>query len=174
MKKETKQKTLSFTRSSRPEVFCKKAVLRNITKFAGKHLFQSLFFNKVASLSPETLLKKTLAQVFSCEFCKISKNNFFTEHVWATASKVYFILRVRGLPPTNQTLILLICLVSVLTLLLILFNSFQYLLQNNGKHQPFKRQHHKMIKHKQFVGSLPINCLSVLDHFVRFALKGLN
>ena len=122
----------------------------------------------------QTLLKKTLAQVFSCEFCKISKNNFFTEHVWATASKVYFILRVRGLPPTNQTLILLICLVSVLTLLLILFNSFQYLLQNNGKHQPFKRQHHKMIKHKQFVGSLPINCLSVLDHFVRFALKGLN
>ena len=29
--------------------------------------------------------KETLAQVFSCEFCKISKNNFFTEHVWATA-----------------------------------------------------------------------------------------
>ena len=30
--------------------------------------------------------KKTLAQVFSCEFCGISKNNFFTEHLWATAS----------------------------------------------------------------------------------------
>ena len=29
---------------------------------------------------------ETLAQVFSCEFCKISKNTFFTEHVWATAS----------------------------------------------------------------------------------------
>ena len=26
------------------------------------------------------------AQVFSCEFCEISKNTFFTEHVWATAS----------------------------------------------------------------------------------------
>ena len=23
---------------------------------------------------------------FSCEFCEISKNTFFTEHVWATAS----------------------------------------------------------------------------------------
>ena len=24
---------------------------------------------------------------FSCEFCKIPKNTFFTEHLWATASK---------------------------------------------------------------------------------------
>ena len=23
--------------------------------------------------------------MFSCEFCEISKNTFFTEHVWATA-----------------------------------------------------------------------------------------
>ena len=30
--------------------------------------------------------KETLAQVFSCEFCEISKNIFFTEHLWATAS----------------------------------------------------------------------------------------
>ena len=28
-----------------PEVFCKKGVLRNFTKFTGKHLCQSLFFN---------------------------------------------------------------------------------------------------------------------------------
>ena len=35
------------------------------------------FFDKVASLRPATLLKKeTLAQVFSCEFCQISKNTF--------------------------------------------------------------------------------------------------
>ena len=27
-------------------------------------------------LRPATLLKKTLAQMFSCEFCEISKNNF--------------------------------------------------------------------------------------------------
>ena len=36
--------------SSRPEVFCKKGVLRNYTKFTGKHLCQSLFFNKVSLL----------------------------------------------------------------------------------------------------------------------------
>ena len=35
-------------RGSRPEVFCKKGVHRNLTKFTGKHLRQSLFFNKVA------------------------------------------------------------------------------------------------------------------------------
>ena len=31
-----------------PDVFCKKGVLRNFAKFTGKHLCQSLFFNKVA------------------------------------------------------------------------------------------------------------------------------
>ena len=33
------------------------------------------------------ILKETLAQVFSCEFCEIPKNTFFTEHLWATASE---------------------------------------------------------------------------------------
>ena len=42
------QPDLSFDRSSRLEVFCKKSVLRNFAKFTGKHLCQSLFFNKVA------------------------------------------------------------------------------------------------------------------------------
>ena len=35
-------------------------------KFTGKHLCQSLHFIK----------KETLAQVFSCEFCEISRKNF--------------------------------------------------------------------------------------------------
>ena len=41
-------------------------VLRNFAKFTGKHLCQSLF-----------LIKEALAQVFSCEFCEISKSIFF-------------------------------------------------------------------------------------------------
>ena len=45
-----KSQTACFDGSSRPEVFCKKGVLRNFTKFTGKHLCQSLFFNKVADL----------------------------------------------------------------------------------------------------------------------------
>ena len=43
-------------RSSRPEVFCKKDVLRNFAKFTGKHLYQSLLFNKVAGLRPHACL----------------------------------------------------------------------------------------------------------------------
>ena len=65
-----------------------KGVLRNFTKFTGKHLCQSLFLKKVAGLRPATLFKKALAQVFSCEFCEISKNTFFTEHLWTIASKL--------------------------------------------------------------------------------------
>ena len=61
---------LLLNRSSHPEVFCKKGVLRSFAKFKGKHLCQSLFFKKEA-----------LAQVFSGELCKISKNTFFTEHL---------------------------------------------------------------------------------------------
>ena len=39
---------VSRPRNSHPEVFCKKVVLRNFPKFTGKHLCQSLSFNKVA------------------------------------------------------------------------------------------------------------------------------
>ena len=33
-------------RTRRPEVSCKKGAFRNFPKFTGKHLCQSLFFNK--------------------------------------------------------------------------------------------------------------------------------
>ena len=33
--------------------------------------------------------KETLVKVFSCEFCEISKNTFFAEHLWATASEQF-------------------------------------------------------------------------------------
>ena len=46
-------------RSSRPEVLCKKSVLRNFAKFTGKYLCQRLLFNKVAGW-PATLLKRSL------------------------------------------------------------------------------------------------------------------
>ena len=53
-------KLFSKTRSSPPEVFCKKDVLRNFAKSTVKHLCQILFFNKVAGLGLATLLKKRL------------------------------------------------------------------------------------------------------------------
>ena len=68
-------------RSSHQRRSLTKGVSRNFVKFIGKHLWCCLFFNKVTSLRPATILKKTLAQVFSCEFCEISKNIFFKEHL---------------------------------------------------------------------------------------------
>ena len=48
----------------------KKGVLRNFAKFPGACNF---------------IKKEALAQVFSSEFCEISKNTFVTEHVWEIA-----------------------------------------------------------------------------------------
>ena len=45
-------------RSSRPEVFCEKGVLTNFGKFTGKHLCQSLFFNKIAGGRLQIYLKR--------------------------------------------------------------------------------------------------------------------
>ena len=72
-----------INRSSRPEVFSEKGVLRNIAKFTGKYLCQSLFFNKVADLRPATLLKKKLwHNCFSVNFAKFLRTPFVTEHLW--------------------------------------------------------------------------------------------
>ena len=128
---KTSQNSQINTRSSHPEVFLSKDVLKNFAKFTDKHLCRSLLFNKVAGWKPETvrsshwrcsvkkgvlknfenftgenlcwslfliklkfwglatLLKKTPMEVLSCEICKHFKNNYFEEHLWMPASKLY-------------------------------------------------------------------------------------
>ena len=82
------------TRSSRSEVFCKNDVLRNFPKFIGKHLCQSLIFNKVADQACNFIKNETLAQVFSCEFCKISKNTFsYRIPPVVAAEKIFYLTR---------------------------------------------------------------------------------
>ena len=66
-------------RSNHRGCFVKKIFLEILQKFTGKRLCQSPILIKF-------IKKETLAQVFPCEFCEISKNTFFTEHLWATAS----------------------------------------------------------------------------------------
>ena len=57
-----------------------RGVLENFTKFTGKHLCQSLFFNKIAGLKPATLLKKRLwHRCFSVNFANILRTPFFIE-----------------------------------------------------------------------------------------------
>ena len=68
---------LSNVRSSHWRCSVIQGVLRNFAKFTGKRLRQSLIFNKVAGWCLELIKEETLAQVFSCEFCKISKNTLY-------------------------------------------------------------------------------------------------
>ena len=77
-------------KSSRPEVFWRKGVLGYFTKFAVKHLYQALIFDKVTGLRPANLLKRRLwHRFFSYEFCEISKNIFFHRTPLVAAS-IYF------------------------------------------------------------------------------------
>ena len=52
----------------------KEGVLSNFAKFTGKHLCQSLFFNKVAGLRP-------LVRVFPVNFVKFLRTPFFVERL---------------------------------------------------------------------------------------------
>ena len=63
-------------RGCRPEVFCKKGALRSSTKFTGKYLCQSLFFNKVAGLLQKRLfdIRKSLTPLIPGR----RKNLFYT------------------------------------------------------------------------------------------------
>ena len=60
-------------RSSHPELFCKKVVFRNFAKFSKVSFLIKLQAQPQAC---NFITKETLAQVFSCEFCEISRNNF--------------------------------------------------------------------------------------------------
>ena len=62
----------------------KKVFIKFFTKFTGKHLCQSLFFNKVAGLRPETcnFIKKIIwHRNFPENFAKFLTTPFLTQHL---------------------------------------------------------------------------------------------
>ena len=66
-----------YSQKQPPEVFYNKTCPKNFAKFRGKHLSQSLFFNKVAGLRPATLLKKRLwHRCFLVNFAKLLRAPF--------------------------------------------------------------------------------------------------
>ena len=80
-------------RSSRRRCSARKDVLRNFAKFTGKHLCQSLFFNKVWDLRPTTLLKRIWPSCFPVNLAKFLRILFSqstsaqlllvqTRHLW--------------------------------------------------------------------------------------------
>ena len=76
-----------MSRSSRPEVFYEKGILRNFAKFIGKHLRQKLFLIKLQSKACNFTKKKSLEQVFSCEFCELSESTRFYKTSLVAASE---------------------------------------------------------------------------------------
>ena len=66
-------------RSSHQRYSVRKGVLKNFAKFKGKPTVPSLFFS-----------------LFSCEFWEISKNTYFTEHLWVTPSGEIPLMKVEN------------------------------------------------------------------------------
>ena len=73
-------------RSSRPEMFCKKGVLRNFAKFTGNGCARATFLMTLQAQVCNFIKQGTQAQVFACEVCEISKNAICTEQLWENAS----------------------------------------------------------------------------------------
>ena len=107
-----------FFKSSHQRCSVRKHVLRNFTKFTGKRLCQSLFFNKVAGLRSATLLKKRLwHRRFLVNFVKFLRTPFsWNTSGWLLLLRAipdthlaklkiytltYFILMVSSIPPEN-------------------------------------------------------------------------
>ena len=82
-----KWRELVFYRRSHQRCSIKKALLKNIAIFTGKHLCWSLFLIKLEDLRACNFIKReTSPQVFSRGHCKIFKNIYFEEHPQAAAS----------------------------------------------------------------------------------------
>ena len=71
-------------------MFCKKGVLKNFTKFTGKHLCQSLFFNEVAGLRPTSSPERCAGDEVGPEAC-----NFIKKRLWHRCFPVNFVKYLR-------------------------------------------------------------------------------
>ena len=68
----------------------KKAVLKNVAIFIGKHLPWVAFWWIFRLSSRQLYYKEIRTQVLSCEYCKTFKNIYFKGHLWTTASELYW------------------------------------------------------------------------------------
>ena len=75
----------TLARSSHRRCFIKKMFLKIPQNSQENTCVRVSFLTKLQAWG-NFVKTKTLAQVFSCEFCEIFKNTFFTEHLRTTAS----------------------------------------------------------------------------------------
>ena len=71
-----------------PTGVLKKDFLKNLANFTRKRLFRSHFLSS-CRLRPCSFIEKEIpTQVFSCEYCEISQNNFLQNTALKTASDI--------------------------------------------------------------------------------------
>ena len=91
------QQLYSF-RSSHQRFSIKKCVLRSFAKFTGKHLCQSLLFNKVAGLKPATFIKKRLwHRCFPVNFANFPRAPFLQKKSGLLFLQFYLSLSLRNI-----------------------------------------------------------------------------
>ena len=110
-----KANSISIRRSSHRRCSVTKGVLRNFSKFVGKHLCQSLFFKKVAALRPATLLKRGTGTDQFLWILRISKNTFFHRTSLGGYFCLHLVLFWRK--PLLRTMIFSVCFFSNLSVL---------------------------------------------------------
>ena len=82
---------------------------QNCVRIRVKALFVELIFGSIhQTLGLHFIKKESLGQVFSCEFWEISRNTFFTEHIWKTASQFCNKCLTQGLTNHRLTIIYLL------------------------------------------------------------------
>ena len=88
----------SISRTSRLKLFYEKGAFRDFGKFTGKHLCQSLFFNKVASLRPANVAKflrtLSLTELLRCLLLCLSKFNIRISCVFIISILPVFLFEV--------------------------------------------------------------------------------
>ena len=78
------QNSCSFTGFEQTEAFVQRCSVKTVFL----KISQNSRENTLARVYLNFIKKETRAQVFSCEFCEISKKIFFAEHLRATASSL--------------------------------------------------------------------------------------
>ena len=155
-----------FFRSNRPELFCKKAILRDFLKFTRKQLFQSFFIIKVAGQGWQLYLKRD--PVSWC-FLWVLRNleehlfSFLTEHLWW----LLLVLQNRcsyKFPDIHQKI----------SLLKSLFNIVRDLKGRNFNKketpaQVFSCEYHKILKNSYFIEHPQWLLLHMVAEFLRIS-----
>ena len=85
-KKPWKCKEILYFQRQSPAMFYKKALLDISQNSQENTCARASFLMKLQFPGCNFIKNDTLSQDLSCEFCKICKISFFTDHLWETAS----------------------------------------------------------------------------------------